>query len=68
MTSMIFVLYFCFFGLFHTSLSDKFVDLIKTIRQKNTDNQQTKTSFVSEFRDIVQTIQDNLLNSSATGN
>lgn len=43
------------------------VDLIQTIRSKNLDENRSKDSLVMEFRDVIQTIQDHLYNTSIPG-
>ena len=43
------------------------VDLIQTIRNKNVDENRSKDSLVTEFRDVIQTIQDHLYNTSMPG-
>jgi hypothetical protein len=47
--------------------SNSIVDLIHTIRDKNPDDNRSKDNLVSEFRDIIQTIQDHLYNTTIPG-
>jgi hypothetical protein len=75
--------YLFFFATNQLVSSNKIVDLIHSIRNKNTDENRSKDNLgiasfllylhllfvysVSEFRDIIQTIQDHLYNTSIPG-
>ncbi|CAF1094612.1 unnamed protein product [Adineta ricciae] len=56
--------YLFIFVLIQSISSQNIVDLIHTIRNKHPDDNQSKDGLMSEFRDVIQTIQDHLYNTS----
>ncbi|CAF1334399.1 unnamed protein product [Adineta steineri] len=63
-TSYYFVILFIFFLTNQPVSTNNIVDLIHSIRNKNTDDNRSTDNLVSEFRDIITTIQEHLYNTS----